>query len=53
MSDQCKSDDTAQLPSSQTKEKQEASVLDLSRFIAAPIARLSHFPFECDRAFPA
>lgn len=27
--------------------------LDLSRFCAAPSARLSHFPFECDRAFPA
>jgi hypothetical protein len=27
--------------------------LDLSRFRAAPCARLSHFPFECDGAFPA
>lgn len=27
--------------------------LDLSRFRAAPGARLSHFPFEGDRAFPA
>ena len=27
--------------------------LDLSRFSAAPSARLSHFPFESDRAFPA
>lgn len=27
--------------------------LDLSRFRAAPSARLSHLPFECDRAFPA
>lgn len=26
--------------------------MDLSRFRAAPSARLSHFPFECDRAFP-
>ena len=26
--------------------------LDLSRFSAAPSARLSHFPFEGDRAFP-
>ena len=26
--------------------------LDLSRFRAAPSARLGHFPFECDRAFP-
>jgi hypothetical protein len=26
--------------------------LDLSRFRAAPIARLSHLPFESDRAFP-
>ena len=25
----------------------------LSRFCAAPSARLSRFPFECDRAFPA
>ena len=28
-------------------------VLDLSRFSAAPSARLSHFPFESDGAFPA
>jgi hypothetical protein len=28
-------------------------LLDLSRFYAAPSARLSHFPFECDGAFPA
>ena len=27
--------------------------LDLSRFRAAPSARLSHFPFESDGAFPA
>ncbi len=27
--------------------------LDLSRFSAAPSARLSHLPFESDRAFPA
>lgn len=27
--------------------------LDLSRFSAAPSARLSHLPFECDRAFPS
>jgi hypothetical protein len=27
--------------------------LDLSRFCAAPSARLSHFPFESDGAFPA
>jgi class 3 adenylate cyclase len=27
--------------------------LDLSRFSAAPSARLSHLSFECDRAFPA
>jgi hypothetical protein len=26
--------------------------LDLSRFSAAPSARLSHFPFESDGAFP-
>ncbi len=26
--------------------------LDLSRICAAPSARLSHFPFESDRAFP-
>ncbi|MEP3843731.1 MAG: hypothetical protein ABJM43_00090 [Paracoccaceae bacterium] len=26
--------------------------LDLSRFSAAPIARLGHFPFESDWAFP-
>jgi len=26
--------------------------MDLSRFCAAPCARLSHFPFECDGAFP-
>ncbi|MGJ5619259.1 transposase, partial [Sulfitobacter sp. MF3-043] len=26
--------------------------LDLSRFRAAPSARLSHFPFEGDRALP-
>jgi len=28
-------------------------LLDLSRFSAAPSARLSHLPFESDRAFPA
>lgn len=27
--------------------------MDLSRFCAAPSARLSHFPFESDGAFPA
>ena len=27
--------------------------LDLSRFSAAPSARLSHFPFKSDGAFPA
>ena len=27
--------------------------VDLSRFNAAPSARLSHFPFESDGAFPA
>jgi len=27
--------------------------MDLSRFRAAPSARLSHFSFECDGAFPA
>ena len=27
--------------------------VDLSRFRAAPSARLSHLPFESDRAFPA
>ena len=32
---------------------QDRSYLDLSRFRAAPSARLSHFPFECDGAFPA
>ena len=26
--------------------------VDLSRFSSAPIARLSHLPFESDRAFP-
>lgn len=30
----------------------EASTLDLSRFSAAPNARLSHFSFESDGAFP-
>ena len=29
------------------------NALDLSRFCAAPGARLSHLPFESDRAFPA
>ena len=28
-------------------------LLDLSRFSAAPRARLSHLSFESDRAFPA
>ena len=28
------------------------STLDLSRFRAAPGARLSHLPFKSDRAFP-
>ena len=32
--------------------KLDLSDLDLSRFSAAPSARLSHFPFECDGAFP-
>ena len=27
--------------------------VDLSRFCAAPSARLSHLSFECDRAFPS
>ena len=27
--------------------------MDLSRFCAAPCARLGHLPFESDRAFPA
>jgi hypothetical protein len=27
--------------------------VDLSRFSAAPSARLSHFPFESDEVFPA
>jgi len=26
--------------------------VDVSRFCAAPSARLGHFPFECDRTFP-
>lgn len=29
------------------------SEVDLSRFCAAPSARLGHFPFESDGAFPA
>ena len=29
------------------------SVMDLSRFSAAPSARLGHLSFESDRAFPA
>ena len=29
------------------------AILDLSRFRAAPGARLSHLSFEGDRAFPA
>jgi hypothetical protein len=32
-------------------EEQEAE-MDLSHFSAAPSARLSHLPFESDRAFP-
>ena len=31
----------------------EAFALDLSRFRAAPSARLSHLSFESDGAFPA
>lgn len=31
----------------------DATILDLSRICAAPSARLSHFPFEGDRTFPA
>ena len=31
----------------------EGESLDLSRFSAAPRARLSHLSFESDRAFPA
>ena len=38
-------------------KEQEAGMptaeVDLSRFCAAPSARLGHFPFEGDRAFPA
>ena len=30
----------------------EGGRMDLSRFGAAPDARLGHFPFESDRAFP-
>ena len=33
--------------------EQMMDVLDLSRFRAAPSARLSHLSFESDRAFPA
>ena len=33
--------------------KEQEAGMDLSRFSAAPGARLGHFPFECDRAFPA
>lgn len=29
------------------------NIMDLSRFRAAPLARLSHLSFESDRAFPA
>jgi len=29
-----------------------SDMLDVSRFCAAPSARLGHFPFECDRTFP-
>ena len=36
-----------------TTPSQRALNLDLSRFSAAPSARLSHFPFESDGAFPA
>ncbi len=32
--------------------RHETHGLDLSRFCAAPSARLSHLPFEGDRAFP-
>jgi transposase len=30
-----------------------AAIVDLSRFCAAPSARLGHFPFKSDGAFPA
>jgi len=33
-------------------EKRELPLMDLSRFCAAPSARLGRFPFESDRAFP-
>ncbi len=33
--------------------KQAEGGVDLSRFSAAPSARLSHFPFKSDGAFPA
>ena len=36
-----------------TDTEMATSDLDLSRFSAAPSARLGHLPFECDRAFPA
>ncbi len=32
---------------------EERSKMDLSRFRAVPSARLRHFPFESDWAFPA
>ena len=35
------------------KELQDRYCLDLSRFSAAPSARLSHLSFEGDRTFPA
>lgn len=36
-----------------TGKRETSATLDLSRFCAAPSARLGHFPFEGDRAFPA
>jgi hypothetical protein len=34
-------------------QQRQLAQVDLSRFSAAPRARLSHLSFESDRAFPA
>ena len=37
----------------QADQNRYVAPMDVSRFRAAPSARLGHFPFECDGAFPA
>ena len=42
-----------QLKTQNAKSIRHRRIMDLSRFLAAPSARFSRFPFECDKAIPA